>query len=112
MSSTDDELWDRVSGLLSARPGWAIEASSTPGAPPAWCFGSGGEIDLSVSVEGGAIVVYVMASDAEVTFAGVEDLTRWLDTNETTALHDPIDAGKVVDDIAHGRITHWGEPGA
>jgi hypothetical protein len=111
MSSNDDELWDRLGEALGVRPGWAIEASSTPGAPPAWCFGSGGEIDLSASVETGAIVVYVMASDAEIEFAGVDELTTWLDANEVAALGDPVEPGEVVDDILHGRITHWGEPG-
>ncbi len=112
MSSNDDELWGRVSDALAVRPGWAIEASSTPGAPPAWCFGSGGEIDLCVSVDRGAITVYVMASDAEIRLADVPDVTAWLDANERAALNDPIEAGEVVDDIVHGRITHWGEPGA
>ena len=62
MRSEDDELWKQVGAVLGKRPGWSLQASSSPGAPPAWCLVDEGEIDLSVNVDGGAVSVYVMSA--------------------------------------------------
>ncbi len=111
MASHDGDLRDQVSGLLRGRPGWSLQASSSPGAAPAWCFGRRGEIDLSVDVEEGSIGVYSMAEDTVTRFAGVESLTAWLDAHEAASLYDPLDPGEVVDELVHGKFTKWGHPG-
>jgi len=58
--SRDDDLFDEVGRLLGARGSWLLEASSTPGVPPAWCL----------DVEG------------EVAVGDLGGLTAWLDANE------------------------------
>ncbi|MGP8059559.1 MAG: hypothetical protein ACLP9C_07990 [Acidimicrobiales bacterium] len=102
---SDDELWAEVGGLLETRPGWSLQASSTPGAPPSWCFGSGGEVDLSVVVDAGSIWVYVMETDRDIRVAGTRELTAWLDEHEAASVNDP---GQVVDDLLHAKIVEWG----
>lgn len=64
--------------LLEGRPGWRLEPRSTPGASPLWCFVAGAEIEFSVTAEDGAIHLYVMASDEELAFRDVDELTAWL----------------------------------
>ena len=104
----DDDLWEKVGELLGTRPGWSLQASSTPGAPPSWCFGSGGEVDLSVSVDAGSIWVYVMETDQDVRLANTGELTAWLEEHEAGSVNDPIEAGEVVGDLLHGRVVEWG----
>lgn len=104
----DDGLWEEVGEALQARHGWSLQASSTPGAPPSWCFGSGGEVDLSVSVDEGSIWVYVMETDQDVRLAGPNELTEWLDANEAASLNDPLEAGEVVGELFHGKFVEWG----
>jgi len=100
-----------VGDVLGARPGWSLQASSSPGAPPAWCLVDDGEIDLSVNVEGGAVSVYVMSVDREVRFGDTDTMTAWLDANEASSRGDPLDPGEVLDDLVHGKFTKWGHPG-
>lgn len=111
MRPHDDEVWEQVGAVLSERPGWSLQASSSPGAPPAWCLVDEGEIDLSVNVDGGAICVYVMSVDREIRLAGCSELTAWLDANEAASRGDPLDPGEVLDDLVHGKFTKWGHPG-
>ena len=111
MRSEDDELWKQVGDILGTRPGWSLQASSSPGAPPAWCLVDEGEIDLSVSVDGGAVCVYVMSADREVRLDDTGALTAWLDANEAASRGDPLDPGEVLDDLVHGKFTKWGHPG-
>ncbi|MGP0030403.1 MAG: hypothetical protein ACLPVF_07845 [Acidimicrobiales bacterium] len=82
MSSRDEELWDQVSRLVESRPGWSYEPSTTPGGPPSWCFLSGGEVEFSVSVSGGAPMVYVPMDDREIPLPDLDALTAWIDRNE------------------------------
>ncbi|HLN17167.1 MAG TPA: hypothetical protein VK277_10515 [Acidimicrobiales bacterium] len=107
MASRDDALWDELGRTFKQRPGWGLQPSSTPGAPPAWCFGKGGENDLMVSVDSGRVYVYVMETDRDFLFDTVEDLTRWLDANEAAALQGPLQAGEILDDLVHGRVVPW-----
>ncbi len=46
---------EELSDLLTGRPGWHLETSLTPGAPPVWCFRSGGKVEFSVNVERNSI---------------------------------------------------------
>jgi len=111
VSKRDNQLWDEVSRVLKPRPGWSLQVGSSPGAPPAWCFGSGGEVDLTVTVDRGAIVLYVQETDKDIGFETIEDLTAWLDANEATALDVAPQAGEIVDDLKHGRYLRWRHEG-
>jgi len=108
MASKDDQLWEEVSQVLGTRAHWRVEQSPTPGVPPSWCFGTGGEVDLAVSVDGGAIQLYVMDQDRDVNFQGTDALVRWLDGNEAGSVRDPLDVEEVADELLHGKITKWG----
>lgn len=68
------ELADLLGGLV----GWRLEPQTTPGASPLWCFVSNGKVQFSVSVEGAVIVLYVMDTDEEITFASRDALVAWL----------------------------------
>jgi Tetratricopeptide repeat len=83
------DLKDELSDLLSGRPGWRLETSLTPGAPPIWGFRSGGKIEFSVAVDGHSIRLYVRDTGAEFVFNHVDELTAWLSTNRPAALQDP-----------------------
>lgn len=111
-AASDDRLWEEISALLEGRPGWSVQASSSPGMPPSWCLLEGGEVDLAVSVDGGAINVYVMETDRDVRLETVAELAAWLELHQGEALRHPLRAGEVVDEILRGDITHWGAGGA
>src|SRR3974377_2147451 len=96
VASRDKALWEKISRALKGRPGWGLQPSSTPGAPPAWCFGRGGENDLMVSVDDGRVYLYVMETDRDLHFDTVEDLQRWLDANEAAVLKGPLQAGEIL----------------
>jgi hypothetical protein len=68
------ELVDLLGGL----EGWRLEPRTTPGASPLWCYVSDGKIELSVSVDGPGIVLYVMDTDEEVTLPDRDALVAWL----------------------------------
>lgn len=68
------ELVDLFGGL----EGWRLEPRTTPGATPLWCFLSEGKIEFSVSVDGPAIVLYVMDTDEEMTFPSLDAFVAWL----------------------------------
>lgn len=74
-----ESLFDQVGAALTARPGWRYEPATTPGAAPSWCRVSGGEIELSVGVEGDAISVYRPDREAEVAVDGIPALLAWID---------------------------------
>lgn len=71
-------LRNELADLLGGLEGWRLEPRTTPGASPLWCFLSDGKIEFSVSVEGPAIVLYVMDTDEEMQFASRDDLVAWL----------------------------------
>jgi hypothetical protein len=83
VSKQERELWRQVSTLLKGRPGWGLEASSTPGAPSAWCYLPHAHTRLAVSVDAGVIVLYVEDLDKEVKLPDVVVFSSWLDTNES-----------------------------
>ncbi len=75
---------------LGGRPGWRLEPRSTPGAPPVWCFVFDGKIEFSVTVEGGAIDLYLMETDREIVLKDSEELVTWLRTHRVEALREPV----------------------
>lgn len=82
------DLGKEVDRLLQRRPGWTFQAMATPGAPPAWCFGTGHERDLTVTVVGGVIRVYEVEADLEVELATTAELVTWLTTRHEGVLGD------------------------
>jgi hypothetical protein len=76
------DLVDLVSGL----EGWRLEPRTTPGASPLWCYLSDGKVELSVSVDGRAVVLYVMDTDEELTFPGRDALVAWLGEHRPDAM--------------------------
>ena len=85
VGASKDELTD----LLEGRPGWRLETSLTPGAPPVWCFRAGAKIDLSVAVDGDAMRLNVWDTGTEIAFNYADELTTWLRTYRPAALRDP-----------------------
>ncbi len=111
MASADPERGREVEGLLRGREHWSLQPSSSPGMPSQWCLLAGPEIELSVTVDQGAIVVYVMDRDAEVFFADGAALARWLDANEALWVGRPSMAAELYDDLLTGRLDEWGGQG-
>jgi hypothetical protein len=75
--------------LLGARPGWRLEARSTPGATPLWCFVFNGKIEFSVTADGDAVRLYVMETDQEIVFDDGDGLMAWLRANRAEAVQEP-----------------------
>ncbi len=78
-----------VAELLGASTGWRLEPRTTPGASPLWCFLSEGKVELSVSVEGSAILLYVMDSDEETRFSSFDIFVAWLGEHWPETLQSP-----------------------
>ena len=68
-----------------------MEPSSTPGAPPAWCYVEHGEIEFSVTGEAGHIRLYVMATDEELELEDGLALSAWLQEHRASALRPPVE---------------------
>lgn len=111
MASHDDELWDQVSGLLKSRRCWSLERQTTPGAPPIWCFGSGGECELSVSIDSGNISVYLVDKDQEITLRETGALIEWLDSNEVFFFRRTSMPGGDFDEMLARKIEEWRRQG-
>lgn len=79
--------------------------------PAQWCLLSGPEIELSVTVDRGSIVIYVMDLNAEVFVDDGAALTEWLDANEGLFLGRPSMAAELFDDLLRGRVDEWGRQG-
>jgi hypothetical protein len=88
MSSHGDRILQEFVAYFEGRPGWRLEPSTSPGAPPLWCFVAGGKVECSVTVAGGAIRLYEMETDREVVFADVAALTAWLQVHRAAALEE------------------------
>ena len=78
---------------------------STPGLPPQWSFGSGGQADLSIAIDRDSISVYVVEQDRDVSLAGTDELVAWLKSNKPEAFKDRKESagGK----LKRGRIFDW-----
>ena len=66
MPADEEDLRAQVDDLLKRRPGWRLQAMATPGLPPVWAYGSGGQAELSVGTDGKSISVYVVEQDRDV----------------------------------------------
>lgn len=88
MGGQGDRVLQEFVEFFEGRPGWRLEPSTTPGAPPLWCFVDGGSIEFSVTVDDGAIHLYVMKTDREILFADTAALTGWLKANRAEALRE------------------------
>jgi hypothetical protein len=79
--------------VLVGRPGWRLEPLSSPGSTALWCFVFNGKIEYSVTVEDGAIHLYVMETDQEIVFADADALMGWLRANRIEAVREPVPPG-------------------
>ncbi len=111
MASRDQALRRDVEKVLRGREHWSLQPSSSPGMPSQWCFLSGPQIELSVTVDQGAVVVYVMDRNTEVSLPDAVTLTAWLDANEGLFLDRPSMAAELFDDLLTGRVDQWGRRG-
>jgi AcrR family transcriptional regulator len=111
MASRDTVLRGEVEDLLGARDHWSLQPSSSPGMPSQWCLLAGPEIELSVTVDQGTIVVYVTDRNAEIVLDDVTALAAWLDADEALFLARPSMAAELFDDLVTGRIREWGRLG-
>ena len=101
------DLRTQLSVLLGTRPGWTLEAQSTPGAPSEWCFGKGWETELSVGVGHDALTVFLRDQDAELTFPDLGVLTSWLDENEPLFANQESMPTESFDQLLRQRIAGW-----
>jgi hypothetical protein len=111
VASRDKVLRGQVEEALRGRQHWSVQPSPSPGLPAQWCFLSGPEIELSVTVEGGSIVVYVMDLNAEVFLPDGASLVEWLDANEGLFADRPSMAAELFHDVLTGRFDEWGRQG-
>ena len=102
-----DVLWGQVSTLLATRGRWKLEPQATPGAPSVWCFGTGGETELSVSTDHDAISVYVVDKDIEFTFPDCDALSVWLDDSERLFLNRASMSSETYNQLLHEKIAEW-----
>lgn len=79
-------LRKELAELLDGLDGWRLEPRTTPGSSPLWCYVSGGKVEFSVSVEGTAILLYVMDTDDQLTFDSRDALMAWLGAHRPEAV--------------------------
>ncbi len=77
------DLFDEVGQMVTSRPGWHYEPSTSPGGPPSWCLDPHGEPTLSVTVIDGNITMFLAATGQEIPIDNVDALRVWLDANES-----------------------------
>jgi len=106
MRSHGDEVWKQTAKLLRRRPGWVVEAMSTPGMPTFWCFARGASAELSVQVERGSIKVQPGGTDQVVVLGDVGELEAWLAANRPASLQEPKQ--RVIDKLRAGKLFTWG----
>jgi len=102
MGAGAGQLWKQVDKLFRRRPGWRFQAMSTPGVPPVWCLGPESEPDLTVTVDGSSIHVYVTKTDYAVTVEGIEELIAWLTDYRPGSL-----AERVLDKSKRRHLFEW-----
>jgi hypothetical protein len=105
MGTDDAELWKQVDRLLRRRPGWRFQAVASPGAPPVWCFGPEHEPELSVTVTGGSICVYVAAADYDLSLNNADELESWLAALWPGTLEEPRESRR--DRLGRGGLFRW-----
>jgi hypothetical protein len=105
MRSDNDELWKQTAKLLRRRPGWVVEAVSTPGMQTYWCFGRGGRAELTVQVEHGALNLRLGDGGEIITLHGVSELVTWLTANRPGSLQPPKKT--IADRLKAGKLFRW-----
>ncbi len=104
MGSDDAKLWKQIDRLLRRRPRWRFQAVASPGAPPVWCFGPEHEPELSVTVTGGSIRVYVPAAGNDFSLNDAHELESWLAARWPGALEEQRDRR---DRLGRGGLFRW-----
>jgi hypothetical protein len=102
----NNDLAKQVAHLLRRRPGWKVQAMSTPGAPLIWSFGSGRGRDVSVKADKASIGVSVEGTDREVVLRSTSELVAWLQSHRPGSLGDP--RGGIIDTLRSGKLFKWG----
>jgi hypothetical protein len=92
MGTDDAELWKQIDRLLRGRPRWRFQAVASPGTPPVWCFGLEHEPELSVTITGGSVGVYVVEADYDLSLNNADELESWLAAFWPGALEEPRDS--------------------
>lgn len=106
MGTDAGQLWKQVDQLFRRRPGWKFQAMPTPGVPPVWCLGPESEPDLTVTVDGSSIRVYVTKTDYAVIVKSTEELIVWLTDYRPESLAEQ--GGRVLDKFKRGHLFEWG----
>jgi hypothetical protein len=78
---------------------------STPGSPLVWCFGPGGEADLTVTVDNGSLWVHVARTGQDVALTSTSELVAWLQQHRSDALRDQT--SRVLDKVRGGKLFRW-----
>lgn len=89
---TEADLRRQLDQLLRPQPSWKLLPTTTPGAEPVWCYELRSDTELSVSVDGGAVVVRVAADGAVSRMGSVAELVEWLEVHRPGALVEVTDA--------------------
>ena len=84
-----DTLRKQVDELLKRRPGWKLQAMPTPGLPPVWGFGSGGQVELSVGTDGDSINLYVIAQDADIKLSSTSEIGGVVEGTQAPSVPGP-----------------------
>jgi hypothetical protein len=105
MSTENNDPRKQVARLLRRRPGWSFQAMSAPGSPLVWCYGSGREVVISVTVDNDAISVHVTDTDQDVELDNADELVEWLKTHIAGSLQNPKDG--VFEKLKSGKLFKW-----
>jgi hypothetical protein len=98
-------LWKQVDLVLQRRPGWNFHATSSPGAPSVWCFGSERDPELIVEIGDQLIRIEDRGSNATVEVENADALGAWLHTHRPSALQPQ--KGGVSQRLKRGRFIEW-----
>lgn len=105
MGTDDAKLWKEIDRLLRPQPRWRYQAVASPGAPPVWCFGPEHDPELTVTVTGGSISVYVPAADYDVSLNSADELESWLAALWPGALEKPRESWRGR--LGRGGLFRW-----
>ena len=79
---------------------------STPGAPTAWRFAPGREMDVSVTADDVSISVYLEGANADVRLSSVGELVEWLNAHRPGSLQEQKTG--FVNKLRRGSLFRWG----
>jgi hypothetical protein len=110
MSSRERDLQQQLRQLLGSRPGWSLESSSTPGAPPAWCFAPHVHTRLVVAVDAGQVDVYLEDLDADLRLDDIVAFSTWLVDNEALFAGSHPPGAEELDATLRRKLEEWRGP--